>query len=173
MKCHVSILEKHDRVVGHMKWFDPARGYGFAVSDQLGEDVLVHMATLRNFGQSSVTPGSRVVLNVAQTGRGLQAGEIFEIEPCRNVNEANVSPTPESASGPLAARVRWFDQQKSFGFVNVFGESDDYYLHASVLRRGGLDMVEPGEAICVQIAETPQGTIVVKATSWPSTHEGR
>ena len=39
---------------GTVKWFDPAKGFGFVVADQGGPDILLHANVLRNFGQSSV-----------------------------------------------------------------------------------------------------------------------
>ena len=32
-------------------------------------------------------------------------------------------------------RIKWFDKAKGFGFANVFGKSDDIFVHIDVLRR--------------------------------------
>jgi len=37
-------------VAGTVKWFDPAKGYGFVVGDGGGSDILLHANVLRNFG---------------------------------------------------------------------------------------------------------------------------
>ena len=47
-------------VSGHVKWFDPGKGFGFVVSDEGGPDILLHANVLRNFGQSSVSDGARM-----------------------------------------------------------------------------------------------------------------
>ncbi|MEY8838549.1 cold-shock protein, partial [Cribrihabitans sp. XS_ASV171] len=51
-------LTTMNRVKGHVKWFDPAKGYGFVVADTGGDDILLHVNVLRNFGQSSVADGA-------------------------------------------------------------------------------------------------------------------
>ena len=38
-------------VTGRVKWFDPARGFGFIVDEAGGSDILLHANVLRNFGQ--------------------------------------------------------------------------------------------------------------------------
>ena len=35
-------------------------------------------------------------------------------------------------------RIKWFDKAKGFGFANVFGKSEDIFVHIDVLRRCGL-----------------------------------
>ena len=66
---------------GAVKWFDPAKGFGFVIADSGGPDILLHANVLRNFGQSSVADGSRIRLSVMATERGQQAVEVFEITP--------------------------------------------------------------------------------------------
>ena len=43
---------------GHVKWFDPGKGFGFIVASEGGPDILLHANVLRNFGQSSVADGT-------------------------------------------------------------------------------------------------------------------
>ena len=62
---------------GQIKWFDPAKGFGFVVSDEGGPDILLHANVLRNFGQGSVADGSGITIVVQKTDRGLQAVEIL------------------------------------------------------------------------------------------------
>jgi CspA family cold shock protein len=41
-------------------------------------------------------------------------------------------------------RIKWFDKAKGFGFANVFGKSDDIFVHIDVLRRCGLSGLVAG-----------------------------
>ena len=36
------------------------------------------------------------------------------------------------------ARVKWFDKAKSFGFANIWGSSEDVFVHVEILRSSGL-----------------------------------
>ena len=57
-------------VHGVVKWFDPAKGFGFILSDAGGPDILIHANVLRNYGQSSVADGSEIEVHVQHTARG-------------------------------------------------------------------------------------------------------
>jgi CspA family cold shock protein len=68
-------------VAGQVKWFDPARGFGFVVADDGGPDILLHANVLRVFGQSTVADSANIQLTVQDTDRGIQAVEVLSIEP--------------------------------------------------------------------------------------------
>ena len=51
-------------------------------------------------------------------------------------------------SGPMVeGKVKFFNEQKGFGFVMPDSGSGDIYLHASALRRSGISTVEPDQRI--------------------------
>jgi CspA family cold shock protein len=51
-------------------------------------------------------------------------------------------------SGPMVeGKVKFFNDQKGFGFVMPDGGGGDIYMHASALRRSGLQMLEPEQRI--------------------------
>jgi len=167
------------RVRGSVKWFDPAKGFGFIVADSGGPDILLHVNALRNFGQSSVCDRAGIVVTVQQTQRGLQAVEVFEVTPPADEDgempEGAVPLDEETAALPLEpARVKWFDKVKGFGFANVFGRPEDVFIHMEVLRKSGFAELQPGEAIGLRIAEGERGRMAVAISSWETAlkHKG-
>ena len=51
-------------------------------------------------------------------------------------------------SGPMVeGKIKFFNDQKGFGFVMPDNGSGDIYLHASALRRSGVQAVEPDQRI--------------------------
>lgn len=156
-------------VSGHVKWFDATKGFGFVLSDEGGPDILLHANVLRNFGQGSVADGSRIELNVQKTPRGLQAVEVLSVAPPEGDEMAGpVAALVDSLSDvPLtAARVKWFDKAKGFGFANAYGEREDIFLHIEVLRKCGLADLETGEAVCLRIVEGDRGQMAAEIHSW-------
>jgi CspA family cold shock protein len=159
---------------GHIKWFDPAKGFGFVVADAGGPDILLHANVLRNFGQGSVADGAAVSMLVAKTDRGLQAVEILTIRPPENAGVSplgdleNFSPEDIAATPVQPARVKWFDKGKGFGFANVFGDRTDIFLHMEVLRRSGLGDLATGEAIGIKVLHGKRGLMAIEISSWES-----
>ncbi len=160
------------RVRGHVKWFDPAKGYGFVVSEQGGPDILLHVNVLRNFGQSSVADGAGIEIMTHRTERGVQAVEIVSIEPPMRADAMMLADFAELdqeviAQAPLvAARVKWFDKAKGFGFANVFGRSEDVFLHIEVLRQSGLADLQPGEALAMRVIDGKRGRMAAQVLAW-------
>lgn len=165
---------EHGHIHGRVKWFDPQKGFGFVVSDQGGPDILLHANVLRNFGQSSVADGAVIEILVQQTARGVQAVEVVRIEPPKDLDGAPLADFEEIAPEILAAavlepaRVKWFDKAKGFGFANVFGRSEDVFVHIEVLRRSGLADLQPGEALAIRVVDGKRGKMAIEVNAWES-----
>ncbi len=163
---------------GRVKWFDPAKGFGFIVCDHHSGDILLHANVLRNFGQGSVADGAAITVKIQQTQRGVQAVEVVKIEPPEGsfvpMGEEDQLATPEEiAVLPLEpARVKWFDKGKGFGFANVFGRPEDVFVHVEVLRQSGFADLGAGEAICLRIVEGKRGRMAVQVVSWETSVRG-
>jgi CspA family cold shock protein len=157
-------------VRGRVKWFDTTKGYGFVVGEDGEGDILLHGNVLRVFGFSSVAEGAEIVLNVQQTERGRQAVEVVEIVPAAGPADmvaALLDPANGQAAGPLLpARVKWFDRVKGFGFVNVYGKSEDVFLHMETLRQFGYGEVVAGDVLAVRVTAGPRGPMVYEVRSW-------
>jgi len=158
-------------VWGLVKRFDARKGYGFLVGEDGKGDILLHNEKVRAFGVPSVATGARVQVRVEPTARGRRAAEVLDIQP----PEATAAAPPRG--GPLEpARVRWFDENRGYGFVNVFDRpEEDAYLHASTLRAHGLGAVRMGEAIAVRVTAGTQGPMVCEVRDWfyPHRLQGR
>lgn len=159
-------------VRGQVKWFDPVKGFGFVVSDEGGPDILLHVNVLRNFGQSSVADGAGIEVVTHRTDRGVQAVEIVSITPParEEVPVLTDFATLDSDiihNAPLEpARVKWFDKSKGFGFANVFGRSEDVFLHIEVLRQSGLADLQPGEALAMRVIDGKRGRMAAEVMAW-------
>lgn len=161
-----------DPVLGRVKWFDPAKGFGFVVADDGGPDILLHANVLRNFGQSSVADGSRIEIAIQKTERGVQATQVLKIQPPETEAGApladfeHIDPEVLAAAELEPARVKWFDKAKGFGFANVFGKPEDVFIHIEVLRRSGLSDLQPGEALAIRVVEGKRGRMAMEVHAW-------
>ncbi len=159
-------------VQGLVKWFDPVKGFGFVVADDGGADILLHVNVLRNFGQSSIADGSAIEILTHRTERGVQAIEVVSITPPERGDTPVLNDFIELDIGELndipleAARVKWFDKGKGFGFANIFGQSDDVFLHVEVLRQSGLADLQPGEALAMRVIDGKRGLMAAEVLAW-------
>lgn len=165
-------LSSLQQIQGLVKWFDPTKGFGFVVSDMGGPDILLHVNVLRNFGQSSVADGTRVEIVTHRTDRGVQAVEVLAIHPPEREETPVLSDfadfdQADLDSKPLVpARVKWFNKGKGFGFANIFGRSEDVFLHVEVLRQSGLADLQPGEALALRVIDGKRGQMAAEVQAW-------
>jgi len=161
-----------DRIRGRVKWFDPAKGFGFVVSDEGGPDILLHANVLRNFGQSSIADGAVVEIDVQETERGVQGVMVHAIEPPETdalsglPDLEDIDPEAMRAALLEPARVKWFDKAKGFGFANTFGSEQDVFIHIEVLRRSGMADLQPGEALAIRVIDGKRGRMATEVCAW-------
>jgi CspA family cold shock protein len=151
-------------VKGKVKWFNPTKGFGFITMDS-GGDAFCHASALQAAGHSEVQPGTTVVCDLADSPRGLQVVAVHSVDastaeapsrgPRRDFGGGGYgggfqrdSGRDSGPAGPMVeGKVKFFNDQKGFGFVMPDNGSGDIYLHASALRRSGVQAVEPEQRI--------------------------
>ena len=58
---------------------------------------------------------------------------------------------------PVDATVKWFNDEKGFGFVELGDGSGDAFLHIGVLQNAGQDVVAPATKLRVQVGQGQKG----------------
>src|SRR5664280_719624 len=77
-------------VAGVIKWFDVAKGFGFIIPDNGMPDVLLHVTCLRRDGFQTAYEGARVVCEVLQLPKGLQAFRVLSMDETTGVHAFSV-----------------------------------------------------------------------------------
>lgn len=135
-----------------VKWFNPAKGFGF-VTLRDGTDAFCHASALAKLGSPNLPPGATVHCDVSPGPRGMQVTSIHTIDlstaDAQSARAARPSrPQFDGPSGPMGnGHVKFFNEQKGFGFVVPADGSTDVYLHASALRRSGIPTLSPDQKI--------------------------
>jgi len=60
-----------------IKWFDKAKGFGFANTFGHDEDIFLHLEVMRQYGFSDLSPGEAIAVQVVDGPRGRMAGAIY------------------------------------------------------------------------------------------------
>lgn len=145
---------------GKVKWFNATKGYGFITLDN-GGDAFCHASALQATGHSDVPPGTTIICDLADSARGLQVVSVHSVDtstaeaPSRGPRGdrfggggGGYHHRDNGPSGPMVeGKIKFFNDQKGFGFVMPDNGSGDIYLHASALRRSGVQAVEPDQRI--------------------------
>lgn len=159
----VGVLE----IAGHIKWFDVSKGFGFIVPDNGMPDVLLHVTCLRRDGHQTAYEGARVVCEVNEGSRGLQAFRIISIDESTAKHPSQVTPSAsyvpvEPTSGFVQATVKWFNRVKGYGFLVLPETGEDLFIHMETLRRFGIAELRPGQIMTVRYGEGAKGLMVAE-----------
>jgi cold shock protein len=164
---------------GVIKWFDVSKGYGFIVPDNGLPDILLHVTCLRRDGFQAAYEGARVVVEVLQRARGLQAFRIISMDESTAIHPAQLPPprthvsvTP--TSGLERAQVKWFNRLRGFGFLTRGEGTPDIFVHMETLRRYGIAELRPGQFVLVRFGPGPKGLMAAEVrpegATGPSSH---
>ncbi len=69
-----------ERVIGTVKWFNAAKGYGF-ISRDVGKDLFVHFSEIQDAGNGyrSLNEGDQVEFTVGDSPKGPQATNVVKL----------------------------------------------------------------------------------------------
>jgi cold shock protein len=67
-------------MLGTVKWFNDAKGYGFIAPEDGSEDVFVHFSSIKINGFKTLVEGQKVRFEVARGDKGLQATDVEKVE---------------------------------------------------------------------------------------------
>lgn len=65
---------------GKVKWFNNAKGYGFVLPDEGGEDLFVHYSAIEMDGYKTLKAGQDVQFDIVEGPKGLHAVNIQDVE---------------------------------------------------------------------------------------------
>ena len=154
-------------LTGVIKWFDVSKGYGFIVPDNGMSVILLHVTCLRRDGFQVAYEGARVVVEVLQRPRGLQAFRVLSMDESTAVHPAQMPPprthvTVTPTSGLERAQVKWFNRLRGFGFLTRGEGTPDIFVHMETLRRFGLAELRPGQYVLVRFGPGPKGLMAAE-----------
>lgn len=157
-------------VRGVVKWFNAVKGYGFLTPEDGSRDAFLHVTVLRQVGREDIKPGATVTCEATRGPKGLQVLKIVELDlstsvetpppqPPRNGHDhaAAAQATEDDGPGFVPGVVKWFNNERGYGFICPQEVDKDVFVHAAVLRRNGVEALQPGQAVRIRIGEGPKG----------------
>ena len=159
------------RLVAAVKWFNPAKGFGFLVPDDGSPDVFCHASAVRDAGYDTLPEGATVTCEVTEGQRGPMVSSIVAVDASTAMAQPAGRVEPyrdrrgrgwdrDQPAGPVEERsglVKFYNAAKGYGFVVPDDGGPDVFLHGSVLNRAGLGALEPGERVSVMVEQGARG----------------
>jgi len=148
-----------------VKWFNATKGFGFVELAGGAGDAFLHVRQVEAAGFAAVEPGTPLKVKVGPGQKGQQVLSILEVgeapAPTHSAPRARFEPRQDrSARGPAEQRsgsVKWFNPDKGFGFIEVDGGGRDVFVHASCLRRCGIETLLDGQRVDIDVVQGQKG----------------
>jgi cold shock protein len=154
------------RVIGFVKWFDVARGYGFIIPDNGAQDVLLHLSCLKRDGFEAPMEGARVTCDAVERQKGMQCLRVIDVDtstaihPVERVSRTHVQVVPNSSW--TRCRVKWFNRARGFGFVSEGEGAPDIFVHMEILRKTAIAELSPDDWVYVRFGDGPKGKMAAE-----------
>ena len=164
----------HGPVTAVVKWFNPAKGFGFVQPSDGSPDAFLHISVVEQFGRRDLPPGATVVCDLVDGHRGLQVATIHSID-----ESTAEEPAPGGAGarrpgpgqmgmgmddvgmgggdGPIDGVVKFFNADKGFGFIRPDDGSRDVFVSARTLTRAGLATLATDQRVRVTVRYGDKG----------------
>ena len=164
-----------------VKWYDPAKGYGFLVPDDGSPDIFCRAPCLEAAGLATLPADARVECETVRVERGREVSRILAIDFSaalprtasfarvpgngRTTAEPGIGRAVPAEAGPgrrIRALVKWFMPMKGYGFLEPEDGSPDVFCHISAVEASGRDTLPQGAVVTCEIVQGDRGPQVSK-----------
>ncbi|WP_043316241.1 cold shock domain-containing protein CspD [Microbulbifer sp. HZ11] len=90
---------------GTVKWFNNAKGYGFILADEGGEDLFAHYSAIQMDGYRTLKAGQQVQFDIIQGDKGYHAANISAVDASRAAPSPAPAPQTEAVREQEAEEV--------------------------------------------------------------------
>jgi CspA family cold shock protein len=149
------------RVEAKVKWFNASKGFGFVTLSDGSQDAFLPMAILRRAGYEDVREGASITCEISAGAKGPLVTTVLNVD-------SSTAVAPQSGgsgmdrhglrpSTTMEGAVKWFEAEKGYGFISPDGGGKDVFIHITALRRSGVNALDPGQRVRVEVVDGKKG----------------
>ena len=150
---------------GTLKWFNATKGFGFVVPESFNGDAFMHISVLQRANIKEIGEGATFLCQIFKTSKGLQISEIIELIEPGSMGDKPIQVSSEEGEVNtylMSGTVKWYKDDKGYGFVTPEDGMKDIFIHKSCLDRHGLDTLLSGQRLKMTIKDVNQGREAIK-----------
>ena len=164
------ISNNNEKTINHteasVKWYNPAKGYGFLTLAENVCDIMIHFSTLDKIGCPYIKCGDRVICDIASGKTGPYVARVIEVkfgssEPrsLANFTDSRFRPKGLGVENlkDIEGVVKWYNSDKGYGFIIQNDGEKEIFLHSSVLHVIGYKELQPGTRVIAKIITSERG----------------
>jgi CspA family cold shock protein len=138
---------------GTVKWYNPAKGFGFITPDDERADVFVHASSVERAGVGELACGDRIAFQLTTDRR---SGRVAATHLQREAAAEPRSFDPEGPASQQSGVVETFKSERGFGFIRPDSGGPDLFVHVSEIERAGLDQLAKGQRVNFEVQRDPR-----------------
>ena len=154
---------------GQVKFFNPAKGFGFIARDDGGEDVFVHISAVEQAGLQGLASGQPLGFTLVERNGKVSAidlkieGEPMPVEEFaprrddRGERPGGARGRRQLTGERTSGTVKFFNTTKGFGFIARDDGQADAFVHISAVQRAGMAGLEEGDRVAFDIEVDDRG----------------
>ena len=146
-------------VTAKVKWFNPAKGFGFVAPDDGTSDAFLHVSVVQRAGLRTLRQGATIICDLTDGPRGPQVSIIDRVD---DSTVADDMPPADGDESVLEGEIKFFAVDKGYGFGMPISGGADVFIGIGALQRSNLDRLESGQQVRMYVRPGKKGPMAVR-----------
>jgi len=135
---------------GTVQLYKVSRGFGFIAPDDGSAALFVHVSSIDRSLRRQLKAGDRVTFTAGRDEEGRPA--VVELALERSGDD----PCGDAAKTSMTGRLRWFDAERGYGFIQPEAGGDDVFVHITSVKMLGVANLSEGQLIAYSLGIDPR-----------------
>jgi cold shock protein len=146
-------------VTAKVKWFNPAKGFGFVAPMDGSADAFLHISVIQRAGLRTLRQGATLTCDITTGPRGPQVAIIGIVD---NSTVCDDMPPTDGDEIIIDGEIKFFAVDKGYGFCMPIDGGADVFIGIGALQRSNLDRLESGQRVRMHVRPEGNGPMAVR-----------